>query len=106
MSFKNSAELNKIIDTKLPIARPAFRCQEVVVAGEAFDLYSCDIIECIEALWADPDFCNELLLQPERHFKDADMTQHVYYEMNTGKWWWDSQVNPIYLTSWLQANSP
>ncbi len=76
-----------------------------MVAGEAFDLYSRYIIQCIEALWADSDFCSELLLQPERHFKDTDMTQRVYYEMNTGKWWWDTQVGFIYLVTSPQTNA-
>ncbi|KAF8815656.1 hypothetical protein BYT27DRAFT_7224873 [Phlegmacium glaucopus] len=79
LSYKNSDELNQIIYTKLP-GRPQFTRQEVVQSGEVLEFYTRDIIECLRALWGDPDF------------EDQDMTIWIYHEMNTGKWWWDTQV--------------
>jgi len=89
--YKNSNELNRVIDEKLP-GRPAFQRHEVIVAGEAFELFSRDIIKCIEALWGDVDFAEHLVVEPERHYADVDQTIRLYFDMHTGKWWWCTQV--------------
>ncbi|KAF8956115.1 hypothetical protein BDZ97DRAFT_1672061 [Flammula alnicola] len=90
LSYKNSLELNKKIDDHLP-GRPKFHRHEVVVQGEAMELYSRDIMECIQALWGDPDFAGELIFQPERHYADDDEVIRLYHGMETGKWWWKTQ---------------
>ncbi|KAI1781957.1 hypothetical protein LXA43DRAFT_1069516 [Ganoderma leucocontextum] len=91
LSYKTSAELNKIIDKQLPSSRPRFQRHEIVVAGEALPVYFRDVLECIKALFSDPEFAPLLLLVPERHYADADHTVRVYFDMNTGKWWWATQ---------------
>ncbi|KAG6808332.1 hypothetical protein H0H92_004461, partial [Tricholoma furcatifolium] len=91
LSFRNAAELNKKIDEKLPGGRPRFKRREVVVGGEAFEIYSRDILDCIRALWSDSDFCSQLHLVPERHYADADCTIRLYHDMKTSKWWWKVQ---------------
>jgi hypothetical protein len=91
LSFKNTNELNKIIDNKLP-RRPAFKCHEIIVADEAFELYARDIIECIKALWGDSEFAPFLVVEPERHYADEDHTVRLYHDMQTGKWWWATQA--------------
>ncbi|KAH6866130.1 hypothetical protein BKA70DRAFT_1134642 [Coprinopsis sp. MPI-PUGE-AT-0042] len=90
LSYKTTAELNKIIDDKLP-ARPQFKRREIVVGGEAVEMYSRDIVECIRALWANPEFASVLAVEPERHYADADQTIRVIHEMHTAKWWWETQ---------------
>ncbi|KAJ3007938.1 hypothetical protein NUW54_g3348 [Trametes sanguinea] len=91
LSYKNSRELNAIVD-KLPSARPSFERHEIVLAGEAFEVYYRDILECVKALLGDPEFAPLLLLVPERHYADANHTVRVYFDMNTGKWWWATQT--------------
>lgn len=88
--------MNKIIDNELP-GRPKFKREQIVVANEAFDVYFRDIIECIKALFSDPNFADFLVFAPERHYADKDETIRLYHEMHTGKWWWNSQVRIIYL---------
>ncbi|KAJ7248067.1 hypothetical protein C8J57DRAFT_1522618 [Mycena rebaudengoi] len=66
LSYKNSRELNGIIDKKLP-GRPKFQRQEIIVGGEAYDV------------------------APERHYADEDHTMRLYHDMHTGKWWWATQ---------------
>ncbi|KAH6906003.1 hypothetical protein BKA70DRAFT_1498918 [Coprinopsis sp. MPI-PUGE-AT-0042] len=90
LSFKTTSELNSIIDVKLP-ARPQFTRREVVIGGEAFEMYSRDIIECIQALWANPDFTSVLAVEPERQYADQDQTIRIVHDMHTGKWWWSTQ---------------
>ena len=90
MSYKNSKELNAIVD-ELP-SRPKFNKSEVTVAGEVFDIYHRDILECIQALIGDPDFVGKLKLAPERHYLDGDQLNRVYSDVHTGKWWWKVQV--------------
>lgn len=89
LSFKDADSLNKLIDS-LP-GRPRFRREEVVVAGEAFEVYHRDVLECIKALYGDPEFSPHLVFAPERHYADADKTLRRYTDMHTGKWWWATQ---------------
>ncbi|KAF7332804.1 hypothetical protein MSAN_02431600 [Mycena sanguinolenta] len=91
LSYRTSAELNEIIDKNLPTGGPAFQREEIVVAGEAFDVYFRDIIECIRALYSDPEFANVLVFVPERHYADVDKTVRLYHDLHTGKWWWATQ---------------
>ncbi|KAG6905714.1 hypothetical protein DXG01_001151 [Tephrocybe rancida] len=91
LSFKNSMELNKKINTKLP-GCPRFKHHEIAVGGEAFELYSRAILECIHAVWGDTNFCSKLHLSPEQHYADADCTIWLFHDMKTGKWWWKAQA--------------
>ncbi|CDO72219.1 hypothetical protein BN946_scf184970.g71 [Trametes cinnabarina] len=91
LSFKNANELNAIIDKKVPAGRPRFIRREVVIAGEAFEIFYRDIIAWIRALFGDPEFAGILVFTPERHYADADETIRVYFDMHTGRWWWDTQ---------------
>ncbi|KAG2140475.1 uncharacterized protein EDB93DRAFT_1241851 [Suillus bovinus] len=84
LSYKNSKELNKIIDKDLP-GRPKFLHEQIIVTGEAFDVFYRDIIEYIKALYSDPDFADFLVFSPERHYADKDQT--IY------KWWWDINIS-------------
>ncbi|KAI0772149.1 hypothetical protein BD413DRAFT_474708, partial [Trametes elegans] len=90
LSYKTSQELNAIIDC-LPAGRPRFKREEVEVAGESFEVYFRDITECIRSLLGDPEFAPLLLLVPEKHFTDHTKTTQVFFDMNTGKWWWTTQ---------------
>lgn len=92
LSYKNSRELNKIIDNQLP-GRPSFIRERVKMAGENYNVYYRDIIKCIEALFSDPEFADLLLLKPEKHFNEKNGDNRYYHEMNTGRWWWKTQVN-------------
>lgn len=92
LSYKNSAELNKIIDNKLPLKRPAFNRHEVKVAGEKYDLFMRDIIQCIRALYGDPEHVRYLIFAPEKHYADEDKTIRLFHDMHTGRWWWSTQV--------------
>ncbi|KAG2107644.1 uncharacterized protein F5147DRAFT_653176 [Suillus discolor] len=80
LSYKNSRELNKIIDTKIPARQPRFQRKEILVAGEAFDRFM-----------GDPEFAPYLVFVPERHYTDQDETQRLYHDLHTGKWWWNTQ---------------
>ena len=92
LSYKNSRELNKIIDEDMPGTLPKFRCKSTPVLGESVDLYYRPILECIKALLGNADFAKELVFSPERHYSDEDCTIRLYHDMHTGKWWWDTQV--------------
>jgi hypothetical protein len=92
LSFKNANELNAIVDHGLPTGRPKFKREQIVVAGEAFDIYYRDVIECVKSLYGDPDFAKYLAFAPERHYSDEDETIRLFHDMHTGKWWWDTQV--------------
>ncbi|KAG2031147.1 hypothetical protein BDR03DRAFT_994793 [Suillus americanus] len=91
LSFKNANELNAIVYHELPTGQPKFKREQIIVAGEAFDVYYRDVIECVKSLYSDPDFVRYLVFVPERHYADKDETVHLFHNMHTGKWWWDTQ---------------
>ncbi|THU86756.1 hypothetical protein K435DRAFT_683009 [Dendrothele bispora CBS 962.96] len=93
LSYKNSQELNAIINKHIPPPCPSFVRQEVVVQGQSVEFYSRDILECLKSLWANPDFATQLIVEPERHYVDEDKTIRAYHDMHTGKWWWNKQVH-------------
>ena len=64
-----------------------------MLAGEAFDIFYRDIMECICALYGDPEFARHLIFAPERHYMDEEQSRRMYYDMHTGQWWWNIQVN-------------
>jgi len=92
LSFKNANELNAIVDHGLPTGHPKFKHKQIVVTGEVFDIYYCDVIKCVKSLYGDPDFAKYLAFAPERHYSDEDKTICLFHDMHTGKWWWDTQV--------------
>ncbi|EPQ50619.1 hypothetical protein GLOTRDRAFT_50393 [Gloeophyllum trabeum ATCC 11539] len=89
LTYKDADSLNKIVDS-LP-GRPKFHRKEVVVAGEAFEVYFRDVMECVRALYGDPEFVADLVFAPERHYVDQDKTVRMYSDLHTGKWWWATQ---------------
>ena len=98
LSFKTTKELNTIIDEDLSSGRPRFTRREIIVAGEAFEVFYRDVIQCIRALYGDPEFAGILVFAPERHYADPDHTIRVYFDMHTGCWWWDTQVCSLILS--------
>ncbi len=76
----------------MPSGRPQFKRREIIVQGEAFEVYYRDVLECIRALFGDPEFAKHLLLFPEMHYTDATKKVRLYFDVNTGDWWWKIQV--------------
>ena len=90
LSYSSARELNHIIDT-LPGLQP-FKSQDFTIRGETLTFYFCDVMQCIQALYGDPEFAHELVFVSERHYLDPECTCRVYSEMHTGDWWWAVQV--------------
>ena len=92
LSFKNSQVLNMIIDNHLSSGHPRFICREINIVGEIFEVFYCDVIQCIHALYGNPEFAGILVFTPECHYADPDHTIQVYFDMHTRRWWWETQV--------------
>ena len=73
LSYWSSKELNKIIDEALP-GRPSFICCDLVVGGETLQLHYRDILQCIWALYGDPEFVRDLVVAPKQHYTDPEWT--------------------------------
>ncbi|KAI0317280.1 hypothetical protein OF83DRAFT_157082 [Amylostereum chailletii] len=98
LSYETVGQLNKIIDQELP-GRPKFKTEQVHIGSETLDVHYRDIIPCIRALFGDPEYAKHLVFAPERRYRDVDQTVRMYDEMNTGKWWWNTQMR-------LEASKP
>ncbi|KAL4066499.1 hypothetical protein J3A83DRAFT_4359966 [Scleroderma citrinum] len=72
--------LNNIIDKRLPSKHAHFQQQEIVVGGESYDVYFHDVVQCIQALYGDPKFAQQLVYVPEHHYSDPEM-----------RWLWETQ---------------
>ncbi|PIL24483.1 hypothetical protein GSI_14238 [Ganoderma sinense ZZ0214-1] len=91
LSFRTSRQLNQIVDEHLSSGRPRFIRREIKVVGEYFEVFYRDVLQCVRALFGDPEFTGVLAFTPECHYADADRTVRVYFDMHTGRWWWDTQ---------------
>jgi hypothetical protein len=91
LSFSSTKELNSIIDKALP-GRPHFKTCTIDIGGETLKLHFRDILACIRSLYGDPEFVQDLVFAPERHYADHERKCHVYSEMHMGDWWWAVQV--------------
>lgn len=100
-SFKNKYEFFKKID-QLPVG-PDFTPKTVTITGDLLDqhgarmkeeveLWVRDPIECIRELLGNPMFREHTVYQPRRVYTSEARTSRVYDEMDTGDWWWDTQV--------------
>ncbi|KAH9829113.1 uncharacterized protein C8Q71DRAFT_718714 [Rhodofomes roseus] len=90
ISFKNTKELNKLIDAGLP-KRPKFIREVLEVDGEQYDFWVRNTMECIRVLFGSSDWAANLLVAPEKHYVDQSKTTRVYGDMHTGNWWWRLQ---------------
>ena len=105
MSFSSSEELNKIIDKKLPNGLPQFIREEFELAGQKYEFYHRNILECVQALYGDPELAESLAHAPEKHYTGPDKKSRVFSEMNSGRWWWTRQVGTLPDRSCYQSNS-
>lgn len=87
-------ELNNIIDHKLP-GRPCFQRKDLIIGQERLEFYYRDMLECIRSLLGDPQFAQDLVFAPERHYTSHERKCRLYHEMYTGDWWWTIQVRPL-----------
>ena len=94
LSYRNTREMNNIIDNNLP-GPPPFQCKELDVGKEHLQFFCRDTLQCIRSLYGDPDFMQHLVFAPERHYTNDERTCRVVNEMHTGDWWWSVQVRKI-----------
>ena len=69
----------------------------MVIGGETHELHFRDVLACIRSLYGDPEFAQDLVIAPERHYVDRERKRRVYSEMHTRDWWWAVQVRKYLL---------
>ena len=84
-------QLNCFIDRKLP-GQPAFKHKEVDLGQETLKFYCRSTLECIKSLFSDPQYAKDLVFVPEWHYSSPERKSHLYHEMYTRDWWWETQV--------------
>ena len=70
---------------------PSFQRQTVKVQGRVVEYYMRDALKCIKALYGSPQWAEHLLVVPERHYSDPELSTRLYSDMNTGDLWWALQ---------------
>ncbi|KAF8342437.1 hypothetical protein F5887DRAFT_1283804 [Amanita rubescens] len=99
LTFRNSRELNRLIDQKLP-GHPRFNSQQIQIGDEMVELYSRDVLQCIKYIYSKPEFARHLIHKPERHYaRVGGRRVQVFHDMHTGQWWWSIQT-------FLEAQKP
>ena len=91
LSFRTTNELNDIIDNEMS-GPPPFQCKELDIGHELLQFFFCDSLQCVRSIYGNPDFTQDLVFAPERHYTDETRTCRVINEMHTGDWWWNLQV--------------
>ena len=97
LRYRSSRDLNQIVDGALP-ARPAFVRRTYQLGGETHELYLRDALGLVEALYGSPEFANELVFAPEKHYVrvggegERVSWSRRFSDMHTGRWWWKLQV--------------
>ena len=100
-SFHNNYSYLKKLDT-LPTG-PDWTCDIIMATGdrvgengvamvEELELWRHDSVDCIQELIGNPAFKECLTYIPERIYCDQEGMDHVYDEMWTADWWWQTQV--------------
>ncbi|KIY52108.1 hypothetical protein FISHEDRAFT_5445, partial [Fistulina hepatica ATCC 64428] len=101
ISFKNTDEMNAMIDTMPNNLR---EWQEKVLRftdspSEEFTMYYRNPVDAIKCLMGDPDLVDHLVYKPTKMFtadpKEDPAATHVYNEMWTGEWWNKVQVDIV-----------
>jgi hypothetical protein len=91
LSYHSVKQLNDLIDHELP-ERPTFQHKELVIGQECLEFYYRDALECIQLLFSDPQYTQDLVFAPERHYTSHKRKSRLYHEMYTCDWWWTIQV--------------
>ena len=81
--------------------RPSFKCKDFRIGNESLQFHFRDILDCIRAIYGDPELVQDLVFAPERHYVGDGQTQRVYGDMYTGDWWWSVQVRNMKLFQFL-----
>lgn len=69
------------------------------MAGETYEIYFRDVLDCLRSLFDDPEFVPHLVFLPEHHYAEPDHTTRLFYDMHTGRWWWGVQVLQSFISS-------
>ena len=77
--------------------RPPFECKVLNIGGEKLEFYCRDALDCIRSIYGDPQFAQDLVFAPERHYTSHERTSRLYNEMYTCDWWWTVQVRKLQL---------
>jgi len=91
LSYCSVQELNNMIDTKLP-GWPHFQCKVLDIGNEELEFYCRDILECIQSLYGNPSWAQEMAFAPEQYYTSHTHTSCIYNELYTSDWWWTAQV--------------
>ena len=87
-------DLNDLIDTNLG-GQPSFQCKEFKMGNKLLDFHFQDTLQCIQTLYGDVAFVQDLALVPEQHYTSNNRMCHIVNEMHTGDWWWSMQVHNV-----------
>ncbi|KAL0568043.1 hypothetical protein V5O48_013944 [Marasmius crinis-equi] len=93
LSFKNSRQLNKIVDS-IPARGGTWQTKDFRFKDfpdEVMSVRYRDPLKAIRALWGDPSLAEHLVYKPSKIFSDAEKSKRQYSELWTGKWWWAMQ---------------
>jgi hypothetical protein len=77
---------------------PEWKSKTVTLTGHATKepmlLFYCDALDCVEYLFGNPIFANQIDFHPVRLYRDSERMIRIYTEWITGNAAWDMQVRP------------
>jgi phenolic acid decarboxylase len=68
------------------------------VLTEELEIWYRDPVDCVRALIGDTTLDGYLTYAPIQIYNDEACESRVYEGMETGDWWWDTQVRMVHLS--------
>lgn len=119
LSFHNKRAFFQKVDSLPTFNAPEFKCETIEITGDKVDeagkpetipaeLWMRNPVEVIHQIIGNPALKNDLAYAPVQIFTDESQREQVFNEMNTGHWWWRTQVSslPSLQRYQLTINSP
>ncbi|KAF7799077.1 hypothetical protein EIP86_010307 [Pleurotus ostreatoroseus] len=93
LTFHNARALNQRIDHELPNG-PEWIHRTVELDGYPgrVDLYSRDILKCVDTLYSNPRFVDTMHFTPVQLYTDKTRLSRMYRGIHTGDWMWKRQT--------------
>ena len=87
LSFHRQYDIHRLLDAGLPVVLPTFTRCPITIEGREVVCYMRPALDCAKALFSSPQWAQQLLTVPERHYADATRSARLYGDMNTGELW-------------------
>lgn len=104
LSFHNKRSFLQKIDNLPTFNSTALECEEIELIGDVqneagvpqkihVELWKRNPVEVVREIIGNPALKGHMSYTPVKIFTDESQQEQIFNEMNTGNWWWKTQVS-------------